>query len=86
MFSTIWKMKKEAPKKIEKEKKPKPVVMTESTTEEEEEMSVKEMIHGKRKQQETITIPKRVKTESNIVTKKFNEKDFKIFGAHKLKK
>ena len=85
MFSTIWKMKKEAPKKIEKEKKPKPVVMTESTTEE-EEMSVKEMIHGKRKQQETITIPKRVKTESNIVTKKFNEKDFKIFGAHKLKK
>ena len=78
-------MKKEVPKKIEKEKKPKPVVMSESKTEE-EEMSVKEMIHGKRKQQETITIPKRVKTESNIVTKKFNEKDFKIFGAHKLKK
>ena len=78
-------MKKEVPKKIEKEKKPKPVVMSESKIEE-EEMSVKEMIHGKRKQQETITIPKRVKTESNIVTKKFNEKDFKIFGAHKLKK
>ena len=80
-------MRKEAPKKIEKEKKPKPAVMSEGKNEnEEEEMSVKEMIHGKRKQQGTITVPKRVKTESNIVTKKYNEKDFKIFGAHKLKK
>ena len=80
-------MRKEAPKKIEKEKKPKPAVMSEGKIEnEEEEMSVKEMIHGKRKQQGTITVPKRVKTESNIVTKKYNEKDFKIFGAHKLKK
>ena len=81
-------MRKEAPKKIEKEKKPKQVVMSEgkNENEEEEEMSVKEMIHGKRKQQGTVTVPKRVKTESNIVTKKYNEKDFKIFGAHKLKK
>jgi len=89
-ISKIWKMKKEEPKKVEKRQKPKakPVkVVVEDVKMEEEDLSIKEMLHGKRKpQQHNVTVPKRAKTANVVTTKKFGEKDFKIFGSHKLKK
>ena len=108
-------MKKVEEKKVEKKQKPKVI---ETKFETKEEVSVKGMIHGKRKVQENKlgcpleisrkfltacsvnipyfdfqwttqnqqnTVPKRAKT-NEVVTKKFGERDFKIFGSHKLKK
>ena len=84
-------MKKEEVKKVEKRQKPraKPAkVIVDDEHKVEEEMSIKEMLHGKRKPppQNNTTVPKRAKTVNMVTTKKFGEKDFKIFGAHKLKK
>ena len=65
------------------DRQPKPVAVKKES----DEMSIHEMKSGKRKSMDSNeNPPKKQKIDQNIVTKKIEQRDFKIFGSDKLSK
>ena len=65
------------------DRQPKPVAVKK----ENDEMSIHEMKSGKRKSMDSNeNPPKKQKLDQNIVTKKIEQRDFKIFGSDKFSK
>ena len=65
------------------DRQPKPVAVKKES----DEMSIHEMKSGKRKSMDNNeNPPKKQKIDQNIVTKKIEQRDFKIFGSDKFSK
>ena len=82
-FRKIWKLKKVTEKVRKIDRQPKPVAVKKES----DEMSIHEMKSGKRKSMDNNeNPPKKQKIDQNIVTKKIEQRDFKIFGSDKFSK
>ena len=83
IFRKIWKLKKVTEKVRKIDRQPKPVAVKKES----DEMSIHEMKSGKRKSMDNNeNPPKKQKIDQNIVTKKIEQRDFKIFGSDKFSK
>lgn len=83
VIEKIWRLKKVTEKVRKIDRQPKPVAVKKES----DEMSIHEMKSGKRKSMDNNeNPPKKQKVDQNIVTKKLEQKDFKIFGSDKFSK